>query len=171
MMNSNDQNKFKEIITAISETYAKEFTSSELKIWWNVFKPHSIEDFEAGVYQHMANPEDGMFAPKPAHIIKHIKGATKQKEQGLRDQAEVAWSDVYHQIARVGSYGQFKSDDKRAVQAVRMLGGWKHICSQTTDQLTWMKKEFINIYGTINRIEDCEALEHKQGELNRLNKL
>lgn len=159
-MNSNDQTRFKELVTSIADTYSKEFTPTELKLWWNMFKPHSIEAFEQAVYQHIACPDSGMFAPKPANIMKFITGTTKQNEQALEDKAELAWHVIEGEIRRIGSYGSLKMEDKQALAAVQALGGWKHLCTLTNDQMVWAHKEFISVYQNYERTP-VEALPDK----------
>lgn len=159
-MNSNDQTRFKELVTSIADTYSKEFTPTELKLWWNMFKPYSIEAFEQAVYQHIACPDSGMFAPKPADIMKFITGTTKQNEQAIEDKAELAWQVIEGEIRRIGSYGSLKMEDKQALAAVQALGGWKHLCSLTNDQMVWAHKEFVSTYQNYERTP-VEALPDK----------
>ena len=76
-MNNEDQQKFKELISLISETYKEEFSGNTIKMWWSLFKPRTIEVFESAVYAHISCPDTGMFTPKPANIMKFINGTTK----------------------------------------------------------------------------------------------
>jgi len=159
-MTENDGNKFKELITAINVTYGEEFTQPQTLLWWNMFKPYPIEAFEQAVYQHMADPDQGMFSPKPANIMKFITGTTKQNEQALEDKAELAWHVIEGEIRRIGSYGSLKMEDKQALAAVQALGGWKHLCSLTSDQMVWAHKEFVSAYQNYERA-DLAALPDK----------
>ena len=159
-MTENDGNKFKELITAINVTYGEEFTQPQTLLWWNMFKPYPIEAFEQAVYQHMADPDQGMFSPKPANIMKFITGTTKQNEQAIEDKAELAWHVIEGEIRRIGSYGSLKMEDKQALAAVQALGGWKHLCTLTNDQMVWAHKEFISVYQNYERTP-VEALPDK----------
>ena len=150
-MTENDGNKFKKLITAINVTYGEEFTQPQTLLWWNMFKPYPIEAFEQAVYQHMADPDQGMFSPKPANIMKFITGTTKQNEQAIEDKAELAWHVIEGEIRRIGSYGSLKMEDKQALAAVQALGGWKHLCSLTSDQMVWAHKEFVSAYQNYER--------------------
>lgn len=159
-MTENDGNKFKELITAINVTYGEEFTQPQTLLWWNMFKSYPIEAFEQAVYQHMADPDQGMFSPKPANIMKFITGTTKQNEQALEDKAELSWHVIEGEIRRIGSYGSLKMEDKQALAAVQALGGWKHLCTLTNDQMVWAHKEFISVYQNYERTP-VEALPDK----------
>lgn len=150
-MNSQDQVRFKELISIISENYDHDFTPSTVKLWWSVFKPHSIEAFESAVFSHIACPNVGMFAPKPANVMAHIVGTEKQVLIESKDRAEIAWNVIVGEISRIGSYGTLKLDDGQALAAVKAIGGWKNLCSMTADKLTWAKKEFLAAYGSYER--------------------
>lgn len=163
-MNSQDQNKFKELITVMSETYCEEFTPAKVKLWWNLFKPHSIGEFEQALYAHIACADAGMFSPKPANLMKFINGTTKENEQLAEDRAEMAWACIEREISRIGSYGTLELEDKQAIAAVKAIGGWRQLCMSTYDQLVWKKKEFMRAYDTYERT----PLEHLPSKLPSL---
>lgn len=172
-MNKQDQNRFKELITSIADIYGKEFTSSEIKAWWAIFKPYNISEFEQGVYSHISCPESGMYSPKPANIIKFIASSRNQLEQSIDDRAELAWLEITSEIRRTGAYGNLEIDDKQALAAVKSLGGWKSLCHKTESELVWVKKEFTSVYRNFdktpvellpNKISGLiELSEHKAG--------
>ncbi len=141
-MDNSDQNKFKEILLAVTSTYDKPLNETVIKIWWNVFKPYSINDFEDAVSKHFRDPDEGMFMPKPANISKHLKA----DEIDVEAKAEIAWSEIVGKISSIGSYDSLKMDDGQALAAVKAMGGWKNLCSKTHEQLVWAKKEFASIY-------------------------
>lgn len=152
-MNSEDTQKFKELISLISETYKEEFSANTIKMWWSLFKPRTIEQFENAVYSHIGCPDTGMFTPKPANIMKFINGTTKQNEQKLEDKADISWMVILGEVKRVGSWCSLKMEDKQALAAVKSLGGWKFICSKTEAELVWLHKEFIATYKNFERTD------------------
>ena len=155
-MNSEEQDKFKEIIAAISETYKEEFTPAMTKLWWRIFKNQPIEVFERAVYAHISCEDDGMFFPKPANIMRVINGTTKDNERLIKDRAEIAWACIEREIARIGGHGGLELEDKQALAAVKAIGGWGRLCSCTYDQLTWKKKELVSAYDTYERTDLAE---------------
>lgn len=159
-MQHEDQARYKELMAMIATNYEVEFKPPQIKLWWNLFKPYPIETFENAVYQHIQDPDQGMFSPKPANIMKFIKGTEKQIAQSIEDQAELAWHVIEGEIKRVGSWGSLKMEDKQALAAVKAIGGWQKLCSLTTDKMTWAHKEFIAAYKTYSRTP-VEALPDK----------
>ena len=147
-MEKKDGNNFKEIIVAISVTYGEEFTPPQTLLWWNMFKPYPIEAFEKAVYRHLGDPDQGMFVPKPANIMKFIIGTVREAAQDVENRAELCWHQVMHKIQRMGSYGSLKLDDKQGVAAIKAVGGWNKVSMATYDELVWIKKEFLQAYDT-----------------------
>lgn len=150
-MDKSNEGKFKEVITTIADNYSKTFTESEIKLWWTIFKPYLVEQFEQAVFQHIADPDSGMFAPKPANIIRFLKPTEKQLERLSNDRAEIAWIEVEKKISSVGAYGSLKMEDKQALAAVESLGSWRDLCHTPVDKLQWKRKQFIDAYNNFER--------------------
>lgn len=122
-------------------------TDTTYKTYWALLKDKmDIQQFNDSVQGHLFDPNDGMFFPKPANLIKQLTGTSKQIEQSLQAKAELAWQAVEGEIRSVGSYGSPRIDDGLALAAIKALGGWVHICMTTTDKMTWLRKEFIASY-------------------------
>lgn len=162
-MNSEDQGKFKELITVISDTYKKEFTPSELKLWWNIFKQHSISDFESAVYSHISCADEGVFCPKPANLIKHITGTAKENERAIADSSSLAWAVIIRELENTGPYKSLEIEDKKALAAVSSLGGWAYLCSKTYEELGWIEKRFKELYDVYERTNDEDLPKQLQG--------
>ena len=145
-MNKENFNEFRTVLLGIGEMYDKPISKSLGELWWQLMTDISIEEFKHAVSAHMNDPDQGMFMPKPANIIKQVSGTEKQQVQNLTTQAELAWQAVEGEIRRTGSYGSPRINDGLALAAIKALGGWSHICSTTTDKMTWMRKEFIASY-------------------------
>ena len=101
-MNTQDQSLFKELLLTISEVYNHVFTEAQTKIWWNIFKPYSLEEFNKGVYAYLSCPSQGMFNPKPASIIKMIIGSEKACDDDIYLDGVFAWDEVFHQTQPKG---------------------------------------------------------------------
>lgn len=141
-MDSNDSNKFKEIITLISETYSEQFSQTKLKLWWDIFKPYQIQDFEKAVYNHIASPDCGMFSPKPANITKHL---TVSKDKAIKDKAEIQWTCILSDIGRLGS-NRIKINDPVAKAALQAIGGAYNLGMTNYKELDFKRKAFIEAY-------------------------
>ena len=160
-MNKNDQQRFRELLFIIASEYeTAKFSDQKIKLWWDIFKVYTIEQFENAVYRHMRCPDAGMYFPKSANLTRFIEGTSKQCEQAVRDKAELTWGCIVGGISR-GFFTANMSDidDPVAMSAVRQLGGFDLLLSATHQELTWIKKEFINIYSSIERTSSEELPE------------
>ena len=141
-MDSNDSNKFKEIITLISETYSEQFSQTKLKLWWDIFKPYQIQDFEKAVYDHISSPDCGMFSPKPANITKYL---TVSKDKEIKDKAEIQWTCILGDIGRLGS-NRIRVNDPIAKAALQTVGGAYNLGMTNYKELDFKRKAFIEAY-------------------------
>lgn len=64
-----------------------------------------------------------------------------------------AWQSVNKAISGIGSYSSPCFKDSRISETIRILGGWKWLCGQNTDQLnTFIKNDFIKNYKGLTNI-------------------
>lgn len=146
-MNTQDQSQFKELLLTISEVYNHVFTEAQTKIWWNIFKPYSLEEFNKGVYAYLSCPNQGMFNPKPASIIKMIIGSEKACDDEIYLDGVFAWDEVVNCIK--GNYGCPKELDS----VVFLVGGIGELKKLTVYEMNFKRKEFLDIYTAMKRTE------------------
>lgn len=158
-MNNDDKKRFAEIMVTSGEIFDKKIGKTLVKTYFNMLSGYSIDQVATGFQNHFLDPDQGMFFPKPANIAKQINGTVKQQDQEVDDKAEISWHTIIGEMSRIGSWGTLKLEDSQAMASVKAVGGWCHICSLTTDQLVWVKKEFISAYKNYERTP-VEALPH-----------
>jgi hypothetical protein len=147
-MNNSDASRFKSEIVGLGELYGKKTSGALINIYWMAFESITIEKFTEAVRLHVLDKDQGMFFPKPAHLLKHIESENEKDSQSVSDRAELAWASIYGQISTVGSYNSPVIEDKQALATVKGLGGWVALCSLTVSELVWRKKEFLGLYDT-----------------------
>ncbi len=151
-MQETDKNNFKELMTGIGELYSKEITKPLLRIYFTAFNQLTIEQVDQAIASHITDTSTaGTFFPKPADIIRQIKGTDKQRSETTTNKAEISWSSIEGQVFSIGSYKSPKIEDGQALAALKAMGGWIKLCGSTVDQLTWKKKEFIELYKTFEQ--------------------
>jgi hypothetical protein len=164
-----DSNRFKAAMTNISIIYDIKMDAQKASAWWEVLKRFSIDQVEQAIADHISDPDQGMFAPKPAHIIKQIEGTSKDQEQSAEQLAEMAWAKILHEIGRIGAYGSLDMDDKIALMAVKAVGGWQKLCHSATDDLNWRKKEFFESYKVYQKTDPFLLPDHLSGIIESTN--
>ena len=147
-MDDSNKREFQEIVLATAELYSTvkkiEVTPIMLKLFFSSLKEFDIKQVSYGFEQHMSDPVDGKFFPKPANIIKHLK----DKELSTEEKAELAWAQIEREIRVTGSWGKLEMDDKQGLAALKSFTSWKDLCAMDVTKLTWAKKEFISMYST-----------------------
>ena len=154
-MNSQDQDKFKSLITVISETYNDTFTASKTKLWWNIFKPYSVNDFEKALYSHISCTDNGFYSPKPAHIIRQIEGGQKENSDVLLLQGSSAWAHIEQSIrngARI---------DPELIEAVDLIGGMQGLKELDSKDMRWARKDFMQVFAALGRHEAKKSKDAK----------
>tara|TARA_R110002020_G_scaffold474213_1_gene704972 strand:- start:2039 stop:2620 length:582 start_codon:yes stop_codon:yes gene_type:complete len=146
-MNDSDKKAFAELMVGNGEMYNKQVSKSLMQIYFDTLITYCIEDIRVGFSKHSLDSKNGSFFPKPADIVRHLQASEISQE----DKAMLAWSQVVREIRRTGSYGTLNLDDKQALAAVKALGSWQQLCNSTETEMTWKKKEFMNIYETYEK--------------------
>jgi hypothetical protein len=173
-----DKRQFQEIVLATAELYSTvkkiEVTPIMLKLFFSSLREFTIEQVSFGFEQHLADPIDGKFFPKPANIIKHLK----PKELTAEEKGELAWAQIEREIRATGSYGKLELDDKQGLAALKSFTSWKDLCSMDISKLTWAKKEFLSMYSTYENTPlemlpsslpgRVELVEHKQQDVKSM---
>jgi len=86
-MTENDIAEFAAIWEAAMELYGKAPSDTATTLAFRVLEKYTIEDVRRGLEAHMADPERGQFAPKPADIIAKISGDSARDGRPTADEA------------------------------------------------------------------------------------
>jgi hypothetical protein len=91
-MNDTDKQSFSD---ALDELYAfYEAHTINRDAWWRILSKYPLEQVKAGFDAHMADPEQGIYPPKPAHIVGHIERLKAQRPAAQRTFFEAAPEDA-----------------------------------------------------------------------------
>lgn len=145
-MNDSDKKAFAEIMVGTGEIYDKSVSKTLMQTYFEMLKGYDIDQVRNGFSKHSLDPKHGSFFPKPADIARHL-----ESNLSADNKAELAWSQVMHNIRSEGAYGSLRIDDKQAIAAVRSLGSWKSLCGTLEKDMTWKKKEFMSVYKTYEK--------------------
>ena len=138
-MEDNDRPAFARAMVGVGEIYGKKISQQQAELYWQALKSYPIEEVEAGMHRHIADPDGGQFMPKPADIIRQIGGSGDTA-------AMLAWSKVEKATRVTGSYQSVVFDDWRIHAVIRDMGGWVTLCGMNTDDLPFRAREFEKRY-------------------------
>jgi hypothetical protein len=134
-----DRPHFAQLLAAVSAVYARDLSPDVVAIYWAALAEFDLAAVRQAMDRHVKNPDSGQFMPKPADLIRMLKG-------GTQDSAMVAWSVVEWAIRHVGGYEDVVFDDALTMKCIELVGGWIKVCATTEDELPFKAKEFQAFY-------------------------
>ena len=138
-MQASDAEKFRQGIAAVMSFYGKDVAPFAFDIWWNILKPYELSAISEAFNRHLANPDSGQFAPKPADIIRMLQGSTQ-------DSALRAWAKVDMAVRQIGPYCSVAFDDALIHRVIQDMGGWIGLSQRNETEWPFVAKEFENRY-------------------------
>ena len=138
-MRVDDFQKFHDGIAGVMSFYGKSVSSFALDVWWTALKVYDLAAIVDAFNRHLANPDAGQFAPKPADIIRILQGSSQ-------DSALAAWAKVDLAVRRVGTYCDVVFDDALIHRVIQDMGGWIAFGTKAENEWPFVAKEFENRY-------------------------
>jgi hypothetical protein len=135
--------KFHDGIAGVMSFYGKGVSRFALDVWWTALRRFDLAAVVDAFNRHLANPDTGQFAPKPADIIRMLQGSTQ-------DSALRAWAKVDQAVRRVGTYPDVVFDDALIHRVIQDMGGWIALGARGEDEWPFVAKEFENRYRGYN---------------------
>lgn len=96
--------------------------------------------------------EGERFAPNPGQLRRRALELAGPRVPS----ADQALSEVYSQIAAVGSYGSPEWSHPAVGAAVDALGGWRYLCASEDPMAD--RAHFLKVYGSVEARHTAEAL-------------
>jgi hypothetical protein len=134
-----DRKEFAGLMNAVMSFYGKDLSPVSLGLWWEAMRSFALVDIRQALNIHVTNPDAGQFPPKPADVIRYLRGSTTT--QGLS-----AWSKVEKAIRQVGPYQTVVFDDPKIHAVITDMGGWLKLCEGTEDEFPFKAREFERRY-------------------------
>lgn len=145
----NDRQKLVQTLVGVHGFYDRELTEFAIRVWEEAVRDIPIADIELAFRRHLSDPQRGQFMPKPADIIRQLRGDET-------DRALMAWGVV---IARAKSGGGFIASDCEATrQAIQAMGGWSALCRADESQNGFLQRRFTDLFATYARRAEAPLL-------------
>lgn len=134
-MELSEREAFSKMLIAIGQIYGKTISPLMVKLYWQVLAAYLFPEVLRALETHVQDPDVGQFMPKPADVIRVLKGDSQS--QSLQ-----AWSKVEGAIQQVGPYRSVAFDDPTIHAVLQEMGGWIKICQTSEKELPFVTKEF-----------------------------
>ncbi|MCP5197679.1 MAG: hypothetical protein H6974_12985 [Gammaproteobacteria bacterium] len=113
-MKSTDRGAFGLALTGcLTEIYDKAISPGLLDVWFGALEPYELTDVQAALLAHIADPERGGFAPKPADIIRHLPKAPGDDRPG----PDEAWGMLIRFVGDERETGVYSEEMRVAWEA------------------------------------------------------
>lgn len=140
-MESAEREPFVKMLIAAAELYDKQLSDVLVKIYWKALQQYPLLDVIKAFELHFEDPDGGQFMPKPADIVRVIKGNSQS-------QSLLAWSKVEESIRLLGPYHSVVFDDELIHAVLQEMGGWIKLCQSTQKEFPFIAKEFQTRYAS-----------------------
>lgn len=130
---------FCELLGVVSEQYGKPISEGAKILYWQGLIDFEFSAVQQALYRHVRNPDNGMFMPKIADIVKMLQGSTQ-------DSALNAWAKVDKAVRQIGTGSTVVFDDPIIHRVLQDMGGWLSLGHRSEDEWPFVAKEFENRY-------------------------
>ena len=128
-MNANDRQRLLVTLAGVYGFYGSDLTEFAISVWVDVADEFEPVQFDRAMKAHLRDPSAGRWLPKPADIIRQLRG--DQQQAGV-----LAWSDVLA-CARAGGagYPALPDTSKNALESVGGMGMLRRADEQQTGHI------------------------------------
>lgn len=134
-----NQNTFIQYYTILSEEFGEGLSDARMMMHYEILSSEMDDDAFITSVKNIIKSRKYNKMPKVAEILEYSRPDTESI-------ATIAWGDVERAIYKAGKYESVTFEDKVVNSVIDSLGGWVWLCSQTTDEIKWVKKEFNKLY-------------------------
>lgn len=138
-MKASDRPKFAQLLTDALAFYRQDVSRFALDVWWAACENFELEQVSKALTAHAMDPDRGQWAPKPADLVRVLRGT-------LVDRSLIAWGKVLDAIQRVGAYQSVAFDDPAIHVAITDMGGWPQVCRSNADDLPHLQRRFCELH-------------------------
>ena len=146
-MNEQDKQTFANQLMVLSEVFGKEVSKPLARIYFESLAEYSIDQVTQAINKHI---KTGKFFPKPVELTDIINGG----KPNTQDKALLAWLSIIDAMKKLGAYRALTVNDRLALEVVKQIGGYTNLCSLTYKELEFKKREFVEVYTSIEKIDE-----------------
>lgn len=163
-MAPHDKPAFVALLTQAIGFYSQAVSPFAVGVWWQACEAFELEQVAKALTAHALDPDRGQFAPKPADLVRVLRGT-------LADRSLIAWGKVLDAMQRVGAYRTVVFDDGAIHAAISDMGGWPAICRGNVDEMAFTQKRFCDLHRAYSARPDAAYPAQLLGEHAMANRL
>lgn len=155
---------FAQLLADALAFYRQDLSAFAMGVWWQACEAFELEQVAKALTAHALDPDRGQFAPKPADLVRVLRGT-------MADRSLIAWGKVLDAMQRVGAYTTVVFDDGAIHAAISDMGGWPAICRGNVDELQFTQKRFCDLHRAYSLRPDLAYPAQLLGEHDLQNRL
>lgn len=163
-MNDVEREDFSALLAQALGFYGQTLSPFALGVWWQACQGVELADVRRALTAHAMDPDRGQFAPKPADIVRMLRGTSA-------DRSLIAWGKVLDAMQRVGAYRTVVFDDGAIHAAIVDMGGWPAVCRGNADELPFTQKRFCDLHKAYSARPDAPYPAQLLGETESTNRM
>lgn len=163
-MAPHEKPEFVELLTQALGFYGQAVSPFAMGVWWQACEGFELAEVARALTAHAMDPDRGQFAPKPADLVRVLRGTSA-------DRSLIAWGKVLDAMQRVGAYRTVVFDDSAIHAAVADMGGWPAICRGNADELQFTQRRFCDLHKAYSARPDAAYPARLLGEHDLANRL
>lgn len=163
-MTESDRNELGTLLTQALGFYGQTLSPFALGVWWQACQGFDVADVRKALTGHAMDPDRGQFAPKPADLVRMLRGTSA-------DRSLIAWGKVLDAMQRVGAYRTVVFDDGAIHAAITDMGGWPAVCRGNVDELQFTQKRLCDLHRAYSLRPDAAYPAQLLGEHDLTNRL
>lgn len=138
------------LLKAFFEARGIKVTADSLRMWLDALCDLTEAELEFALRRFNRDSTD---FPTPAAVRRFAGPKGMSDEQ----RAAQAWDIVTAAIREHGAYQSIDFSDRIVNAVIRSYGGWERLCGEPSDQLTWIRKRFLESYVACARTGNGDA--------------
>lgn len=138
-MDKRDEPEFFRHLKGCYELYGKRLSPIAMDLFLESLKPYALMDVCRALSAHVRNTDTGQFPPKPADVLRYLRGDSNST-------GNEAWAKVDRAIRCVGHYRSVVFDDPKIHAAIEQLGGWIKVATTDADEYRFLPRRFQALY-------------------------
>lgn len=158
-----EKNIFKLGMLKLSSLYGKTLSQDMTLVYWDALSELTDDQFDCAIDGHIKDPNEGVYFPKPAHLIKQVKGTPEKKKEAIERESIMAWSVVMQNLSDGAKWDDY---GPRTQRGIKSIGGLYQLKEASYRELNFMRKQFLEYYQADNfddplPLEAVKAISHE----------
>lgn len=154
-----------EVVYMVAENFGVTITERVMFLWLSLLDEYPdavVQKAALNLIRNTGNEQVAYKTMPPFSVMQReldaISGKVSDQKELTALRTEKAWDNLLKAIEAYGSYRMPDGLDDTTRYCIRSLGGWSAVCNWRESDLNWRRKEFADLFATVDGRTDGETL-------------